>query len=137
MKRPRIESLRFAAVFAPLRETVGLSRRVAKNARLRQWLIAPVIAAGFAAASTAQIQTPFVTPPAPVFTDAERHAELQRRRTAVEAKMAEGSLMILLSAEPKIYTNDVDYAFRQENNFYYLTNLKQKGSVLILGKKAG
>ncbi|MBV9240909.1 MAG: aminopeptidase P family protein, partial [Acidobacteria bacterium] len=81
--------------------------------------------------------TPFITPTAPHFTDAERQAELQRRRTAVESKMAANSLMILLSAEPKIYTNDVDYAFRQENNFYYLTDLKQKGAVLVLSKKAG
>lgn len=79
----------------------------------------------------------FITPQAPHFSDVERHAELQRRRTAVEAKMADNSLMILLSAEPKIYTNDVDYPYRQENNFYYLTNLKQKGAVLVLSKKAG
>lgn len=80
---------------------------------------------------------PFITPPAPHFTDAERQAELHRRRTAVEAKMADNSLMILLSAEPKIYTNDVDYPYRQENNLYYLTNLKQKGAVIVLSKKAG
>src|SRR5690242_2831502 len=81
--------------------------------------------------------TQFDTPPAPHFTDAERQAELQRRRTAVESKMADNSLMVLLSAEPKIYTNDVDYPYRQENNIYYLTNLKQKGAVLVLSKMAG
>jgi len=79
----------------------------------------------------------FETPPAPHFTDAERQAQLHRRRAAVEAKMADNSLMVLLSAEPKIYTNDVDYPYRQENNLYYLTDLKQKGAVLVLSKKAG
>lgn len=49
-----------------------------------------------------------VTPPAPKFTDAERHAELAKRRAAVAAKMADNSVMILMSAEPKLYTNDVD-----------------------------
>jgi hypothetical protein len=28
--------------------------------------------------------------------------------------------------------NDVDYEYRQENNLYYLTNLKQKGATLVL-----
>jgi Xaa-Pro aminopeptidase len=80
---------------------------------------------------------PFVTPPAPEFTDSERHTELARRRAAVAAKMADNSILIMLSAEPKLYTNDVDYAFRQENNLYYLTELKQKNAILVISKKAG
>lgn len=78
-----------------------------------------------------------VTPPAPVFTDAERQAELTRRRAAVAEKMADNSVMVLFSAEPKIYTNDVDYVFRQENNLYYLTAFKQPGATLIIRKKGG
>lgn len=74
------------------------------------------------------------TPPAPKFTDAERHAELARRRAAVAAKMADNSVMVLFSAEPKLYTNDVDYVYRQENNLYYLTGLKQNGATLVLSK---
>ena len=42
--------------------------------------------------------------------------------------------MVLFSAEPKLYTNDVDYVFRQENNLYYLTNLKQAGATLVIRK---
>src|SRR4029078_5928273 len=78
-----------------------------------------------------------VAPPAPVFTDAERQAELARRRAAVAEKMADNSVMVLFSAEPKIYTNDVDYVFRQENNLYYLTAYKQTGASLIIRKKGG
>ena len=77
------------------------------------------------------------TPPAPRFSIAERQAELARRRAAVAAKMADNSVMILFSAEPKLYTNDVDYVFRQENNFYYLTALKQEGATLVLSKNGG
>ncbi len=40
--------------------------------------------------------------------------------------------MIMMSAEPRIYTNDVDYPYRQENNFYYLTALKQENATLVL-----
>jgi Xaa-Pro aminopeptidase len=78
-----------------------------------------------------------VTPPAPKFTDAERQAELARRRAAVAAKMADKSMLILFSAEPKLYTNDVDYVFRQENNLYYLTNLKQGNATFVMTKNGG
>lgn len=75
-----------------------------------------------------------VTPQAPRFTDAERQAELAKRRAAVAAKMEDNSVLVLLSAEPKIYSNSVDYVFRQENNFVYLTGLKQKGAVFVMTK---
>lgn len=75
-----------------------------------------------------------VTPPAPRFTDAERQAELARRRAAVAAKMADKSMLILFSAEPKLYANDVDYVYRQENNLYYLTGLKQDNATLVITK---
>lgn len=78
-----------------------------------------------------------VAPPAPKFTDAERHAELARRKAAVAAKMADNSILILLSAEPKLYTNDVDYMYRQENNLVYLTGLKQNGATFVLTKSGG
>ena len=78
-----------------------------------------------------------VTPPAPKYTDAERQAELARRRAAVAAKMSDRSMLILFSTEPKLYTNDVDYVYRQENNLYYLTNLKQENATLVITKDGG
>ncbi len=75
-----------------------------------------------------------VTPPAPKFTDAERHAELARRRAAVAAKMPDKSMLVLFSAEPKLYAYDVDYVYRQENNLYYLTGLKQDNATLVITK---
>jgi Xaa-Pro aminopeptidase len=74
------------------------------------------------------------TPPAPVSTDQERWAELARRRSEVAAKMADNSMLILFSAEPRLYTNDVDYVYRQENNLYYLTNLKQTDAAFVMTK---
>ncbi|MFZ1699694.1 MAG: aminopeptidase P family protein [Pyrinomonadaceae bacterium] len=75
-----------------------------------------------------------IAPKAPTFTDAERHAELARRRAAVAAKMADKSMLILFSAEPRLYTNDVDYVYRQENNLFYLTALKQNGATFVMTK---
>lgn len=78
-----------------------------------------------------------VTPPAPKFTDAERQAELSRRRKAVAEKMADNSILILMSAEPRIYSNSVDFMYRQENNFVYLTGLKQKKATFVMTKSGG
>lgn len=71
-------------------------------------------------------------PPAPVFNQTERVAELASRRQRVAEKIGTGSILVLFSTEPRVYTNDVDYHYRQENNLYYLTNLNQKGATLVL-----
>lgn len=73
-----------------------------------------------------------MTPPAPLFDDATRLAELAGRRARVADAIGEKGILILFSTEPRVYTNDVDYEYRQENNFYYLTALKQKGATLVL-----
>ena len=78
-----------------------------------------------------------ITPPAPKFDDAERQSELAGRRAAVAKAMSDNSLMILFSAEPKNYAGDVDFYYRQENNLYYLTNLRQTGATLVLIKEGG
>src|SRR5215510_4728451 len=90
---------------------------------------------GVAVRATSELPAPAnirLTPPAPVFDDKERVAELIQRRERVAKSITPQSFMILFSAEPRVYTNDVDYPYRQENNLYYLTNLKQKGATLVL-----
>lgn len=73
-----------------------------------------------------------ITPPAPVFDDKERVAELMQRRQRVADKIGSHSILILFSTDPRVYTNDVTYPYRQENNLYYLTNLKQNNATLVL-----
>lgn len=72
------------------------------------------------------------TPPAPVFSDGERQSELANRRERVARKVGAGNVLILMSSEPRVYTGDVDYEYRQENNFYYLTGIKQEHSTLVM-----
>lgn len=76
-------------------------------------------------------------PPAPKISDAERQTELAKRRAKVLAAMADNSVMILMSATAKNYAGDVDFMYRQENNLYYLTNLKQNNATLVLTKNGG
>ncbi len=73
-----------------------------------------------------------MTPPAPAFDENMRLAELASRRARVAQSIGDKGSLILFSTEPRVYTNDVDYEYRQENNLYYLTNLKQKGATLVL-----
>jgi Xaa-Pro aminopeptidase len=73
-----------------------------------------------------------IAPPAPVFEEKARLAELASRRARVGESIGEKGILVLFSTEPRVYTNDVDYEYRQENNLYYLTNLKQKGATLVL-----
>jgi len=73
-----------------------------------------------------------ITPPAPQIDDKERQAELAARRARVAEAIGPTGMLVLFSGEPRVYTNDVDYPFRAENNFYYLTNLKQVGATLVL-----
>lgn len=47
-------------------------------------------------------------------------------------RLGEKGMLLLFSAEPRLYANDVDYPYRQENNFYYLTGLNQADIKLVL-----
>ncbi len=87
-----------------------------------------------AAAQTAQATQAAirVTPPAPVFNEEERRTELAGRRARVASQVGAKGVMILFGAEPRLYTNDVDYEYRQENNLFYLTHLNQAGATLVL-----
>lgn len=73
-----------------------------------------------------------IAPPAPKIAETERLAELRARRQEVMKRMGDKSIMVLFGTEPRVYTNDVDYVYRQENNLYYLTGIKQEGATLIL-----
>src|SRR5215510_10455999 len=73
-----------------------------------------------------------IAPSAPKISEADRLAELGARRQEVMKRMGDKAIMVLFSAEPRVYTNDVDYHYRQENDLYYLTGVKQEGATLIL-----
>src|SRR4029077_1288772 len=53
-----------------------------------------------------------ITPPAPAFDDAKRLDELAARRKHVADAIGAKAMLVLFSTEPRVYTNDVDYAYR-------------------------
>ena len=73
-----------------------------------------------------------ITPAAPVFDHAKRLEELAARRKKVGDAIGPKSILIMFGAEARVYTNDVDFPFRQENNLFYLTNLNQQREILVL-----
>jgi Xaa-Pro aminopeptidase len=73
-----------------------------------------------------------IAPAAPVFDEKTRQTELATRRARVAQSIGDDGVLILFSTEPRVYANDVDYEYRQENNLYYLTNLRQKGATLVM-----
>ena len=56
------------------------------------------------------------------------------RRKKLLNKIKDG-IIIIPSAELKQRSNDTEYPFRQNSNYFYLTGFKEQNSVLVLSKK--
>lgn len=59
-------------------------------------------------------------------------AELKERRKAIMEKIGPSGMLLLFAAEGRVYAADVEYPYRQENNFLYLTGLQEEGAILVL-----
>jgi len=73
-----------------------------------------------------------VAPAPPDSWQRDRVADLTARRKAVIEQLGLNSILLLHAAEPRNYANDVDWPYRQENDFFYLTGLTQPGAVLAI-----
>jgi len=73
-----------------------------------------------------------VAGPPPASWQRDRVADLAARRKAAMEKLGDKGIVILYAAEPRNYAGDVDWPYRQENNFYYLTGINQDGGALLL-----
>jgi Xaa-Pro aminopeptidase len=78
-----------------------------------------------------------VAPPPPASWQRDRVKDLAARRKALMDQIGDRAVLILYAAEPRNYSNDVDWPFRQENDFFYLTGLTQPGATLVLAPGAG
>lgn len=73
-----------------------------------------------------------VAGPPPASWQRDRVADLAAHRKAVREQIGPQGILILYAAEPRNYAGDVDWPYRQENNFYYLTGIAQEGCALVL-----
>jgi Xaa-Pro aminopeptidase len=58
--------------------------------------------------------------------------DLKARRARVMQQLGSDSILILFSASEKVWSNDVNYEFRQDSNMYYLTGIDQPDTILVL-----
>lgn len=65
--------------------------------------------------------------------------EFARRRKALMRKMKRHSVAILASAGHRVRNRDVEYPFRQDSDFFYLTGFNEPEAVIVLapGRKQG
>lgn len=61
--------------------------------------------------------------------------EYRQRRDILAKQLPKKSVTILLSAQPKRRSNDTEYPYRQDSNFYYLTGFKEDNAALVFVKK--
>ena len=64
-----------------------------------------------------------------------KEKEYFNRRKKLLKKIKSNSIVILNSSEVKVRSNDTEYPYRQNSNFYYLTGFKESNSKLVLLKK--
>ncbi len=73
-----------------------------------------------------------VTPPPPASWERDRVSDLAARRRALSEQIGAKGILILYAAEPRNYAGDVDWPYRQENDFFYLTAVPQPGGALVI-----
>jgi len=61
--------------------------------------------------------------------------EYHKRRRKFIQKMKKNSLALFFSAEPKTRSNDTEYPYRQDSNFYYLSGFNEDKSALLFIKR--
>ena len=63
-----------------------------------------------------------------------QESEYKKRREKLSLKLAKNSVAVVLSAEQKTRSNDTEFPFRQNSNFYYLTGFREDNSALVFIK---
>ena len=96
----------------------------------RRFLVSLVLAAGALLAADSHVWK--VAGPPPESWQRDRVADLAAHRKAVMDQLGNKAILILYAAEPRNYAGDVDWPYRQENDFFYLTGISQEGSKLVL-----
>ncbi|MDQ7042441.1 MAG: aminopeptidase P N-terminal domain-containing protein, partial [Sulfurimonas sp.] len=65
-----------------------------------------------------------------------KESEYVKRRVALADKLSSHSITVLFSAKAKQRSNDTEYPYRQNSNFYYMCGLKEDNAALVIVKKA-
>ena len=66
-----------------------------------------------------------------------KESEYKKRRDSLAKKLLNNSIAVVVSSTNKTRSNDTEYPYRQDSNFYYLTGFKEDNSVLLFVKTKG
>lgn len=68
-----------------------------------------------------------------------KQIEFEKRRKSLMLQIGEGNIAVIPSASHQMRNRDVDYPFRQDSDFYYLTGFNESGALAIFipGRKKG
>ena len=68
-----------------------------------------------------------------------KRTEFKRRRSLLMEQIGEGNIAIIGSASTRTRNRDVDYPFRQDSDFYYLTGFNEPDALAVFlpGRKQG
>jgi Xaa-Pro aminopeptidase len=58
--------------------------------------------------------------------------DLHGRRERLMQLLSPDSMLILWSAPERVYSGDVNYPYRQDSNFFYLTGIEQPESIVVI-----
>ena len=58
--------------------------------------------------------------------------DLAARRSRLMQRLGPDTMLVVLSAPTRVYSNDVDYEYHQDPNLYYLTGITQEDTALVL-----
>jgi Xaa-Pro aminopeptidase len=58
--------------------------------------------------------------------------EFAKRRRQIMRMMGEGGIAVLPAAPVKVRNRDVEYGYRQDSDFYYLTGFDEPEAVAVL-----
>jgi len=64
-----------------------------------------------------------------------KEKEYKKRRDKLSCELSKNSISVIFSSEYKMRSNDTEYPYRQNSNFYYLTGFKEDNSALVFIKK--
>ncbi len=61
--------------------------------------------------------------------------EYKKRRERFAEKLQKDSIAVFFAASQKVRSNDTEFPYRQDSNFYYLTGFKEDNAALVFVKK--
>jgi Xaa-Pro aminopeptidase len=62
-------------------------------------------------------------------------SKFYHRIPKIQSKLGPKEVLVLFAADHKIRNHDVEYKFRQDSDFYYVTGIPEENTILLLKKK--